>query len=125
MKLQGAASRRTRSFQELPKNTLHKFWSKVKTRVTKKLSQDFSRTESRNLAGTFKLDDFLLNPQVGTLYGTVPGTSRNNDRENQKQAGGRSQNDLNPEVEFSVRRTRNSVDSDWRETSHFYNFVAH
>ena len=51
--------------------------------VTKKLSQDFSWTESRILGALSKLDD-LLNPQVRTFSGTVPGTSRKNHSENQE-----------------------------------------
>ena len=38
---------------------------------TKKLSQEFSRTESRILGALSKLDEFLLNPQTRTLSGTV------------------------------------------------------
>ena len=40
--------------------------------VTKKMSQEFSRTESRILGGLSKLDEFLLNPQIQTHSGTVP-----------------------------------------------------
>ena len=46
-------------------------------RVIKKLSQEFSRTESCILGALSKLDEFLLNPQVRTFSGTVPGTFRN------------------------------------------------
>ena len=35
----------------------------IKGRVTKKLSQEFSRTESRILGALSKLDEFLLNQQ--------------------------------------------------------------
>ena len=45
---------------------------KMEGRVTKKLFQEFSRTESRILGALSKLDDSLLNPQVRTLSGTVP-----------------------------------------------------
>ena len=34
--------------------------------VTRKFSQEFSRTESRILGALSKLDEFLLNPQVRT-----------------------------------------------------------
>ena len=53
----------------------------IEGRVTKKLSQEISRTESRVLGALSKLDEFLLNPQLRTYSGTVPGTSRNNDSE--------------------------------------------
>ena len=65
-----------------------------------------------------KLDEFLLNRQVRTLSGTVPGTSRYNDLENGERTWDRSQSDLYPEVEFCIRRTSHSVDSDQEETSH-------
>ena len=47
----------------------------IEGRVTKKLSKDFSRTESRILGALSKLDEFLLNPQVRTCSVAVPGTS--------------------------------------------------
>ena len=49
----------------------------IESRVKKKLSQDFSRTESRFLGALSKLDEFLLNPLIRTRSGTVPGTFRN------------------------------------------------
>ena len=36
----------------------------IEGRVTKKLSKEFNRTESRILGALSKLDEFLLNPQV-------------------------------------------------------------
>ena len=45
----------------------------IEGRVTRKLSQEFSRTESRILGALSKLDRFLLNPQIRTHSGTVPG----------------------------------------------------
>ena len=78
----------------------------IEGKVTKKLSQDFSLTESRILGALSKLDEFLQNPQVRTCSGTVPGTSRNNDSENRKPTGDRSLslNDSYPEVHFSLLR---------------------
>ena len=83
--------------------------------VTKKLSQEFSRTESRILGALSKLDEIVLHPQIRTFSGTVPGTFRNADVENQEPSGDRSQNDPHPEVEFSACRV---TDSDPDETSH-------
>ena len=40
----------------------------IEGRVTKKLFQEFSRTESRFLGALSKLDEFLLNPQVRTCF---------------------------------------------------------
>ena len=55
---------------------------KVEGRVINKLSQDFIRKDSRILGAVAKLDEVFLKPQVKTLCGTVPGTSRNTDVEN-------------------------------------------
>ena len=46
-------------------------------RVTKKLSQQFSRTENRILGALARLDDFLMNPLLQGHSGTTPETSRN------------------------------------------------
>ena len=65
----------------------------IEGRVTGKLSQDFSRTESGILGALFKLDEFLLNPEVRTFSGTVPGTFRNAGAENWEPSGDGSRND--------------------------------
>ena len=91
-------------------------------RVTEKLSQEFSRTESRIVGALSKLGDFLLNPKVRTCSGTVPGTSRNNDSENREPTGDRSLNDPYPELEFSGRQASTSANSDREETSHTTHF---
>ena len=91
--------------------------AELEGRVTKKLSQEFSRTESRILGELSKLDEFLLNPQRRTFSGTTPGTLRNNDVENQQPGGYRSQNHPHPEVQFSACRASNLTDSDPEETS--------
>ena len=44
----------------------------IERRVTKKLSKDFSKTESRILGALSKLDELLLNPQVRTCSVAVP-----------------------------------------------------
>ena len=90
----------------------------IEGRVTKNLSQQFSRTESRILGALSKLDEFLLNPQVRTHSGTVPGASQNNDSRNLQRIGDRSPNDPYPKVEFYVPQTWTSADSDREITSH-------
>ena len=50
-----------------------------------------------------KLDEFLLNPQVGTCSVAVPGTSRNNNSENRETTGDRSSDDPCPEVGYFSR----------------------
>ena len=49
----------------------------IEGRVTKKLSQEFSRTESRILGALAQLDDFLMNPLIQSHSVTTPETSRN------------------------------------------------
>ena len=84
----------------------------IEGRVTKKLSKEFSRTESRILGALSKLDEFLLNPQVRTHSGTVPGTFRNTNVENQRTNEDYSQSDHHPEVGPSVCQSHHSIDSD-------------
>ena len=87
----------------------------IEGRVTKKLSQEFSRTESRILGTLSKLDEFLLNQQIRTHSGTVPGTFRNTNVENQGTNEDESQSDPHPEVGPSVCQSRHSIDSDTSE----------
>ena len=68
--------------------------------VTKKLSKEFSKTESRILGALSILDELLLNPQVRTCSVAVPGTSRNNNSENRETTGDRSSDDPYPEVGY-------------------------
>ena len=87
-------------------------------KVTRKLSKDFSRTESRILGALSKLDQFLLNQQVRNRSVAVPGTSRNNDSENREPTGDRSLGDPCPEAVFSTYHSGNSNDSEQEETHH-------
>ena len=72
----------------------------IEGRVTKKLSKEFSKTESRILGAPSKLDEFLLNPQVPTCSVAVPGASRNNNLGNRETTGDHSSDDPYPEVGF-------------------------
>ena len=72
----------------------------IEGRVTKKLSKEFSKTESRILDALSKRDEFLPNPQVRTCSVAVPVTSRNNKPENRKTNGDRSLDDPCPEVGY-------------------------
>ena len=73
--------------------------------TTKKLSKEFSRTESRILGTLSKLDEFLLNPQVRTCPVAVPGTSRNNNSENRETTRDRSSGDPCPEARSFSRHS--------------------
>ena len=78
-------------------------------RVTKKLSQELSMTESCTWGALSKLDEFLLNPQIQPHSRTVPGTFPNTSVENQGLNEGDSQSDLHPEAGiFRSRTTQNS-----------------
>ena len=77
----------------------------LEARVTKKLSKEFSRTESRILGALSKLDEFLLNSQVRTRSVAVPGTSRNNNSENWETTGDCSLDDPCPKVRYSFHHS--------------------
>ena len=87
----------------------------IESRVTEKLSQEFSRAHSRILGALSKLDEFLSNPQITTHSETVPGTFRNTNVENQRTNEDDSQSDPHPEVGPSVCQSRHSIDSDTGE----------
>ena len=90
----------------------------IEGRFTKKLSQEFSRRESRILGAVCNLDELLLNPQIRTHSGTVPGTFQNTNVENQEPNEDRSQDDPHPEMGPSVYQFRHSLDSDPDEFPH-------
>ena len=70
----------------------------IEGRVTKKLSEEFSRTESRILCVLSELDETHLNPQIRTHSGTVPGILWNTNVENQGTNEGDSRSDPHPEA---------------------------
>ena len=70
----------------------------IEGRVTKKLSKEFSQTESRILGALSRLGELLLNPQVRTCSVAVLGTSGNNNWESPETSGDRSSDDPYPEV---------------------------
>ena len=81
----------------------------IEGRVTKKLCQEFSRTECRILGALSKLDEFLLYPQIRTHSGTTPGTFRNTNEINQGTNEDDSQSDPHPEAGiFLSKTTQNS-----------------
>ena len=86
---------------ELTQDYISQVSEEIEGRVTKKLSKEFSRTESRILGALSKLDEFLLNPQVRACSVAVPGTSRSSNLENQGTNEDRPSEDPGPEVEFS------------------------
>ena len=90
---------------ELTQDYISQVSEEIEGRVTKKLSKEFSKTESRMLGALSKLDELLLNPQVRTCSVAVPGTSSSS--ENREPIGDRSLNDPCPEVGLSSHHSGN------------------
>ena len=70
----------------------------IEGRVTKKLSQEFSRTENRILGALARLDNFLMNPLLQGHSGITPVTSRNVFSVNQGTNEDDSQSNPHPEA---------------------------
>ena len=117
-KLPGNVQSRNTSVLRINEEYITQVFEEIEGRITKKLSQEFSRTESCILGATSKLDELLLNPQIRTHAGTVPGTFWNTNVENQEPNGDRSQNDSHPEVGPSVYQSHHSIDSDPDDAPH-------
>ena len=78
-------------------------------RVTKKQSQEFTRTKSRILFALESLFEFLLNQQSRAQSGSVPETSGNPNRGNHGTNEDRSQNDPHPDVGVSVSKSSHEL----------------
>ena len=96
----------------------------IEGRITKKLSQKFSRTESRILGASSNLDEFLLNPQVRTCSVAVPETSRNSSSENRGTTGDRPSDDPCPEVRFSSHHSGHLNSPEVEDYPHKDNWVS-
>ena len=83
----------------------------IEGRVTKKLSQEFSRTENCILCALARLDDFLMNPLLQGHSGTTPEASRNVFSINQGTNEDDSQSKPHPEAGLltSVREDRHDM----------------
>ena len=87
-------------------------------KVKKKLSQEFSRTESRILGALSRPDDFLMNPLVQGHSRTAPQTSRNAYGTNYGANEDNYQSDLHPEAgTFQNQMTRISGPEDGHDKS--------
>ena len=83
-------------------------YEEIEGRVTEKLSQEFGRTESHISCALSNLDEILSNPQIRTPSGTVPGTFRKTNVENQGTNEDDSQSDPHPEAGiFRCQTTEN------------------
>ena len=85
---------------ELTQDYISQVSEEIEGKVTKKLSKEFSKTESRILGALSKVDEFLLNQQVRNCSVAVQGTSRNANSENRETHGDRSSDDPYPEVGY-------------------------
>ena len=85
---------------EMAQEYISQVFEEIEGRVTKRLSKEFSRTESCVLVALSKLYDFFLNPQVRTCSVAVLGTTSNSDSGNREPYADRSPNDPCPEREF-------------------------
>ena len=89
----------------------------IEGRITKKMSQEFNRIESRISDALSKLDEFLSNQQIQTHSKTVPGTFRNTNVENQGTNEDDSQSDPHPEAGiFRGQTTQNLGPKDCRDS---------
>ena len=90
----------------------------IEGRVTKKLSQEFSKKENRILGALSRLDDFLMNPLIQGHPGITPKTSRNANGINQGTNEDDSQSDPHPEAGiFHNQTTRKSGLEDGHDNS--------
>ena len=100
---------RNTSVHRINEEHITQVFEDLESRVSEKLSQEFSRTECRVFSALSKLDEFLLNQHLRTLTGTVPGTFGNTNVENQRTNEDDSQSDPHPEAGiFRSQITQNS-----------------
>ena len=109
---------------ELAQDYISQVSEEIERRVTKKLSKEFSRTESRIFGALSKLDEFLLNPQVRTCSVAVPRTSRSSNSENWEPTGNRSLEDPYPEVGFSSHHSGNLNNPGWKTKTTLTTFIC-
>ena len=92
-------------------------FEEIEGRFTKKLSQEFNRTENRILGALARLDDFLMNPLIQGHSGTTPEMSRNAFSTKQGTNEDDSQSDPDPEVGiFGNQTMRNCGPEDGHDT---------
>ena len=100
---------RNTSVPRINEDYLTQLSEEIEGRITKKLSREFSRIESRISDALSKLDEILSNQQIQTHSKTVPGTFRNTNVENQGTNEDDSQSDPHPEGGlFRSQTTQNS-----------------
>ena len=112
---------RNTSVPRINEEYITQVFEEIEGRVSKKLPQEFSRTESRLLGALTKLDEILSNQQIRTHSETVPGTFRSTNVENQVTNEDDSQSDPHPESGiFGDQTTQNSCPKDCRDKFLFF-----
>ena len=86
----------------------------IEDRVTKKLSQEFNRTENRILGAFSRLDEFFLNPLIQGFSGFTPVTSRTALGTNKRTKEDESQSDPHPAARVSHSQTMQNSGPDDR-----------
>ena len=113
----GNGQSRNTSVPRINKEYITQISEEIEGRISKKLSQEFSRTESRILGALSKLDEFLSNQQIQTHSKTVPGTFRKTNVENQGTNEDDSQSDPHPEADiFCGQTTQNYGPKECRDS---------
>ena len=108
---------------ELTHDYISQVSDEIEERVTKKLSKEFSKTESRILGALLKLDEFLLNPQVRTC--SVAGTSGNNNSENRETTMDRFSDDPCPEGGYFSHHSGRTNSAETETNPHTVSPVDH
>ena len=106
---------------ELTQECISQVSEEIDGKVTKKLSKEFSKTESRILGALSRLDEFLLNPQVRTCSVAVQGTSRDANSGNREIHGDHSSNDPYPEVGYFPHHSGQLNSPETEANSHLEN----
>ena len=112
----GTASHETLPFLDLTRNISQKLLKGLKAKSLKNCPRSLAG-QSRAFALS-KLDELLLNQQIRTHSGTVPGSFRNTKMENEEPNEDRSHDDAHSEVGPSVYQSRHSNDSEPDEDLH-------
>ena len=118
---------RNTSVPTINEDYLTQLSEEIEGRITKKLSREFSRIESRISDALSKLDEILSNQQIQTYSETVPGKFRNTNVENQGTNEDDSQSDPHPEGGlFRSQTTQNSGPEagHYIDKVHFLSYVS-
>ena len=113
-KMVGVTLHKTEMFPDHKPTISLKFPNIFEGRVTGKLSQDFSGTESHILGALIRPNDFLLDPLIQGHSGTAPDTSWNTIRTNQATKENESQSNFHPGRSVSRKQTTRNSGADDR-----------